>query len=223
MTRADETGAQIADIRKQLQAAAKQCEMDMKSPDLDLIRSKVELFRAVDEAPPPFEIASNDTFPTPGDRRVIAEWASIRDECLRRRNAISYIPASATPLQATVLQQLHAFSDEAAGRVSELIIDLYQAKLTYGEFAQKRYEIAKAQATAERQFRESALVADQQRQVEAQQLAQQQFQNNLVALNAYMQSVSARQPQTVYLQGNVNIKANCTSQKLGSFVNTSCQ
>jgi len=45
--------------------------------------------------------------------------------------------------------------------VSELIVAVYQAKLTYGEFAQKRYEIARDTPAAERQYREAVLIADQ--------------------------------------------------------------
>jgi hypothetical protein len=120
------------------------------------------------------------------------------------------------------VQQERSFAEASAGRVSELIVTLYQAKLTYGEFAQKRYEITRDATAAERQFREASLIADQQRQAQTQQLAQQQFQNNLMAWTAYVQSVNARQPQTVRLEGSVGIKTNCTSQQLGNVVSTNC-
>jgi hypothetical protein len=67
------------------------------------------------------------------------------------------------PLQATFIEQDAAFGDEITGKVSALIVALYQRKLTYGEFAQKRYEFSRDGAAAEREFRQAALIADQQR------------------------------------------------------------
>ena len=194
----------------------------MLTPGLDPIRHKVELFRESLESAPPFEFASNDTFPNDVDRPVIAKWATIRDECNKRMEAVSIIPPSATPLQVAFLQQDRSFVKEASGRIGELIVALYQQKLTYGEFAQKRYEITRQAAAAERQFRQPTLIADQQRQMQAQQLAQQQFQNSLIAWSAYMQTVSARQPQTVHLDGSVRLQSNCTSQHVGNTVITNC-
>jgi hypothetical protein len=221
-TRAEATKQQNDLIAAQQHGDAAQCISDMQSSDLDPIRDKVELSRTSTDTPPPFQIASNDTFPTPSERQVIAKWATIRDECIKRANATSHIPPSATPLQIAFLQQDRAFSVEVTGRVGELILALYQARLTYGEFAQKRYEIGRDGAAAERQFRTATLIADHDRQVQAQQLAQQQFQNNLIAWSTYMQAVNARQPQTVHLEGSVRVKTNCTSQQLGTFVSTDC-
>ena len=111
---------------------------------------------------------------------------------------------------------------EAAARVGQLIVALYQQKLTFGEFAQKRYEITREAASAEQEFRRSTQLADQQRQMQAQQLAQQQFQNNLIAWSAYMQSVSARQAQTVHLDGSIRAPTHCISQQVGNTVSTNC-
>jgi hypothetical protein len=90
-------------------------------------------------------------------------------------------------------------------------------KLTYGEFAQRRYEISKAATSAQRQYRETKLIEDQQRQIQAQQAANEQFNNTLIAWANYMQWVNARQPQMVRLNS-----IHCTSNKLGNFVNTDC-
>ncbi len=195
---------------------------NLQTPELDAIRHKVELFRESPESAPPFEIASNDTFPTEAERPVIARWATIRDECIKRSDAISNVPPSATPLQVAYLQQVYSFRREGSGRVGGLIVLLYQQKLTYGEFAQKRYEISREAAGAERQFYQAALIADQQRQMQAQQLAQQQFQSNLMMWSTYTQTVNARQPQTVHLDGSMRLRTNCTSQRIGDSVSTNC-
>ena len=203
-------------------SARAQCKDDMLTSELDPIRHKVELYRESPESAPSFEVASNDTFPTESERPVIARWATIRDECIKRSDAASKIPPSATPLQVAFLQKTRSFFQEANGRIGELIVALYQQKLTYGEFAQKRYQLSREAVTAELQFRQATLIADQQRQLQAQQLAQQQFQNNLIAWSTYMQAVNARQPQTVHLDGSVRVQTNCTAQRIGNIVTTNC-
>jgi hypothetical protein len=213
---------QSAERAAQIASEEAQCASDMQSAELDPIRHKVELLRQSPDTPPPFEIASNDTFPAADERPIIAKWATVREGCLKRVAALPP-PPSATALQVTFRQQDRAFMQEANGRVSSLIVALYQAKLTYGEFAQRRYEITRDAAAAERQFRAAALIADRERQIQAQQLAQQQFQNNLIAWSTYMQAVNARQPQTVHLTGTVGISTHCLSQHLGQMVSTDCR
>jgi hypothetical protein len=199
-------------FKAQNQEAQAECAREMQAPDFDAIRMKIELFRADAETPPPFAIASNDTFPATADRPVIAKWATARDNCIKRLDAMK--PPASNALEAAFIQQDRSFAIEAAGRLSELIVALYQGKLTYGEFAQKRYQIGRDAAAAERQFRAAALIADHERQVQEQQLAQQQFQNNLIAWSSYMQAVNARQPYTVHL--------DCMSNRMGTFVSTHC-
>jgi hypothetical protein len=202
----DEAKQQNDAVVSAFTALGDQCKSDYATPELDPIRHKVELYRDVADVAPPFEIASNDTFPTDFERTVIAKWATLRDECLRRSNAASTIPPSATAMQVAFIQQQRSFGKEVAARVSELIVALYQQKLTYGEFAHKRYEIGRDGAAAELAFRQSALENDQQRQIQAQQLAQQQFANNLAVWSAYMQAVNARQPQTVHINGTIQVQ-----------------
>jgi hypothetical protein len=200
--------AQNDAIVSAFQATAEQCKADFATPELDAIRHKVELFRESMDAAVPFEIASNDTFPTDDDRPVIARWATLRDECLRRSDALSGIPPTASAMQVAFLQQSRSFYKQAAASTSDLIVALYQQKLTYGEFGRKRYEIGKDAAAAELAFRQAALDNDQQRQMQAQQLAQQQSANNLAAWSAYIQAVNARQPQTVHIDGTIRLQHN---------------
>ena len=110
-----------------------------------------------------------------------------------------------SPLQSTQTQQDRSFLVSAGAKVGELIVALYQQKLTYGEFARKRYEISRDAAEAERQYRESRQTSDQQRQLQLQQLAQQQYSNQLAAWATYMQGVNARQPLTIHVDGNLSV------------------
>jgi len=129
----------------------------------------------------------------------------MRDACLAHQRAVtSRVPPGATPMQATFIQEDWAFLDEVQGKVSALIVALYQGKVTYGEFAQKRYEFGRDGAAAEREFRQATLIADQQRAIEAQQLAQQRFQNTLAVWSTYLQAVNSRPPQ-IHVEQNVTI------------------
>jgi hypothetical protein len=180
-----------------LTAAQEQCKRDLDTQELDPIRQKVELFRKSSDAPPPFAIAAINTFPTDAERPVIAKWATIRDACVSRTTAFVAPPASANLIQSTFFQQEASFGKVAAAKVGELIVALYQQKLTYGEFAQKRYGIGRDATAAELAFRQSTLERDQARQLQVQELAQQEFSARMTAWAKYMESVNARQPQTV--------------------------
>ena len=214
LTRAEEAKQQLAGINEQQKAANEQCKIDMQNAAIDPIRNSVEVIRESLDSPVPFQIATLDTFATKDELPAIMKWATTRDLCIRRSEAAFTILPSATPLQIAFIQQVRSFPKQAAAGINDLIVSLYQQKLTYGEFAKKRYEISRDAAAAERQFRQATLIADQQHQLQAQQLAQQQFQNNLAAWSVYMQSVNARQPQTIRL--------NCTSFQIGNTVNTNC-
>ncbi|KVD70142.1 hypothetical protein [Burkholderia ubonensis] len=214
---ADAAKAQHDAIQAQFDAVRKQCETAFATPELDPIRHKIEFMREQDEAPP-FEFASIDAFPSAAERPLIAKWATLRDQCVKRAHAVDVIPPNATPMDITFIKQEQAYTTEAEGRVSELVVALYQQKVTYGEFSQRRYEIGKAASDAQRQYREARLIQDQDRQLQAQQVANQQFSNNLNAWANYMQAVNARQPQTVHLSTSLH----CTSTQLGAFTNTNC-
>jgi hypothetical protein len=96
-----------------------------------------------------------------------------------------------------VLQQEVSIFKEATANIGELIVSLYQQKLTYGEFAQKRYWISSQASAAELAYRQSVLDRDEQRRLEA----QQQFAATLTGWGNYIQAVEARQPQTVHING----------------------
>jgi hypothetical protein len=188
------------------------CAKEMQTSELDAIREKVELFREND-SPVPFQIASNQNFPTTVERNAIEKWAKIREACNSRYySIIANAKQVGNQLQRNHSQQDLSYSKQLTASVSELVLALYQQKLTYGEFAQKRYEISQAIGNARREFRASVLTADRDAQARANQLVEQQMQNNLMLWSTYMQSVNARQP----------LKANCVTQKMGSTITTNC-
>ena len=188
------------------------CTIDLQSKELNPIRDKVELQKDSESAVP-FHIASNQKFPNQEEKDSIAIWAKIREDCVARSFAvISKARSTGTQLQINYAQQDLAFSKQLTASVSELIVALYQQKLSYGEFAQKRLEIGRNVNSAQRDFRASILIADRESQAKAQQLIGQQMQNNMMVWATYMQAVNGRQP----------LKANCITQKIGNITTTNC-
>ena len=213
---ADAAKAEHDRLAAQFDAVHQQCKADMGIPELAPLRDKIEFQRKLDE-PLPFQYASLDAFPTASERALIGKWATIRDACMAREREVDVIPPNSTPLDESFIRQEVAFGTEAEAKVSELVVALYQQKLTYGEFAERRYAIGKAATDADRQYREARLIQDQDRQLQAQQIANQQFANSVNAWANYMQAVNARQPQTVRLNS-----VHCTSTSMSNTVNTNC-
>lgn len=131
----------------------------MAVPELDPIRDKIEFLRRLD-APLSFKYASLDSFPSATERPLIAKWATLRDACIAPEHAINPVPSGASPLDESFIRQEMAFGAEAEGKVSELVIALYHQKLTYGKFAQRRYDGGKAAVDAGRQYREAQLIVN---------------------------------------------------------------
>jgi hypothetical protein len=122
-------------------SAAEQCKSEFATPELDPIRHKVELYRESTDAGVPFEIASNDAYPTDAELPVIARWATLREECIHQIVQLSSPPAHANAMQSAFIRQRQSLYNQAGERISDLIVALHQKKLTYSEFAHKRYEI----------------------------------------------------------------------------------
>ncbi len=200
------------DTEALLNTDQERCKNEMQASTLDSIREKVELARDAESAVP-FAIASNQNYPSQNESSAIATWAKLREDCSARSFAIiSKATESRNQLQMNNAQQDLSYSKKLSSSVSELIVALYQQKLTYAEFAQKRLEIGRTISAAQRDFRASTLIADREMQSKAQQIAEQQMQNNLLAWSTYMQTVNSRQP----------FRTNCVSQKIGNTVTTNC-
>jgi hypothetical protein len=197
------TKEQVDAISASIKASKEECKASMATPELDPIRHKVELTREPGDQPLPFEILTNDTFPTADDRPVIARWATLRDECVRRMAELNYIPAGASDLQIAMLKQLRSFGQQVTGDETELIIGLYQQKLSYAEFGRKRYEVGKASGAFTLAIQQAAVASnDTQRQLQDLQAAQQQFTDTIDAFSKYVRTVQARKPRTVRTDGS---------------------
>jgi hypothetical protein len=205
-------GADTVSIVNNLQS---DCKAEMQVTELDIIRTKVELYKNANDSSPTFEIATNTTYPNVDEKAAIAKWAKIREGCISRENeAITTAQQPANAMQKAFSDKENEFRKQMTAQVSSLIVALYQSKVTYGEFAQKRYEMISNVISAERDYRAAILMQDRDTQMRAEQLAIQQQQNNLSAWNTYMQSVNARQP--------VHVQSNCITNKSGNTSTTNC-
>jgi hypothetical protein len=194
---------QLDAVYAAIKAAREECKTSMATPELDPIRHKVELMRDIGGQPLPFEIATNNNFPSAEDRPVIAKWASLRDECIRRLDEIQLVPPGANATQTAMLNQLRAFGHQAVSDVTDLTISLYQQKLTYAEFGRKINEIGKADATFTLATQQASATGNSlQQQLQDLQTAQQQFTDTLDGFSKYVRTVSARKPKTVRVSGN---------------------
>lgn len=215
----------VADNSSLFKEARDECNTQLQAKDLDPIRDKVELSRTSSGSPPPFDIASNKSFPTAKERVAIAKWAKIREGCVSRSDEIIRTNNQNTnPMSAVYFEKQLEFNRQMSGQVGALIVALYQMKLSYGEFATKRYEMTSSIASAERDFRAAAIMQDRQLsqqdrdlQLKSQQVVLQQQQNNINAWNAYMQSVNARTPQTIRIQ------SDCNTTRIGNMSSTECR
>jgi hypothetical protein len=205
---------QSADAYKDVQL---ECEKSIQVQDLDSIRTKIQLTRLATDEAVPFDIATNDKFPNAVEVEAIRKWANLREQCIAKIYRVSERePTYGSALQRSYADQIKAFQAQLAASVSDLIVALYQQKMTYGEFAQKRYEISKNITTAERDFRRATLLADRDIQIKQAEIAQQQVQSSLISWSAYMAAVNARQPQTIRLQ------SNCLTTRYGTSSSTNC-
>jgi len=175
------------------------CAADMGRAGLDALRPKVEFIRDPD-APPPAAIADNDTFPSDAELPLIARWAGVRSACLARTERTAG-QAPATVGEALVLATfLGDLRHEISARIGALIDVLAAQKLTYGEFARRRFEIGREGVYAEQRFRQAlaATGSDAQLKATVAQAATDRAQRE-ARWRAYLDGVAARAPNSVRL------------------------
>ena len=199
------TGMTKADIHAwgaAVKAAQDECKASFATPELDPIRHKIELYRSSDDQEPlPFEIATNDNFPTADERPVIVSWGTLRDACMRRIFGVP-LPPSANQTETAMIKQVLAFDHQVADDETELIICLHQQKLTYGEFGRKRYEVVQAAAAFALALSQASAGKDRQHRLEELLPAQQQLTETLDGFSKYVRAVKARKPRTVRMDGS---------------------
>jgi hypothetical protein len=113
---------------------------------------------------------SDATLPTAEEKELISTWVNQRNWCMEQGEA--FRQARMAPIFRAILEQFHS-------QVNALAADLYQGKMTYGQFSQQRSSIdaqmkEKWASAAQQNSR------DQQQEFMAIMSAQRPIQPNIV-------------------------------------------
>ncbi len=181
---------------QQMPSPLEQCMEGSAAPGLESIRSKADIQRKAADGPPPFKIALNDTFASDAERSDIANWMRIRNQC--RTPAAMPSPAD-NAIDAASMQQMFALSRTLQSSVGKLIRALYYQELTYGEFAQKRYEFNREAAELCAAIGDSRAAAD----VSGLGRALRNFLYLRSSWNTYLRRLNTRQPRAVHIRGAI--------------------
>lgn len=157
--------AERKEIHDKFDALATQCKADMQTAELDRIRNKVELLRSLKDAAPDARFTANRSYPTNEEREAIGKWNALRQTCIARQEQISSVPVSATAAERAYDEEIRKMHTDFNGKIGNLIALLSQGKLTYGDFAQQRYQISQQEIVAQGQLRAATIRAGQMEKV----------------------------------------------------------
>jgi hypothetical protein len=188
----------VTSLVSEMRASIEQCKHALAAAELDSIREKADPSRTAADGSPPTAIASNDTFPTGSERKVISKWITIRDLCLNPFDALLVVPPSATAVEATSLGQVFTLTRASESNVGDLIQALYEQKLTYGEFAIKRYEFTRDAAALNAAINEVGL---KERNGSGLVETEQQLSHTIADWKTFVAAVKARRPRSVHVVG----------------------
>jgi hypothetical protein len=128
------------------------CKKELEIKDLDAIRDKVELLKSASDGPTPFEILSNKNYPSTKEKAAISLWAKMRDSCNKRiADYKETIPLSNGSTKESRMMQ-NSILNSALAKISSLSVQLYDGKLTYGEFAKQRMDAINDSMDAQREW-----------------------------------------------------------------------
>jgi hypothetical protein len=202
------------DIDLVLARVVAQCDEEIALPELDNIRIFIDLSRRAGARPPSIEQSTNNKYPNKFESVSILNWAKILERCNNRiTESLDLLPKPSSQMQIALSEKQKSFRDQRISQLNSLIVALYQGKLTYGEFAQKRHEIASIINNAENDYKTLVLIQDRESQIKAEQLALQQQQNSINAWNSYLQTVNSRP---------IRLQTNCITNKIGNTLTTNC-
>lgn len=171
-------------------------------PEFSIIADKLAL---VDPSLQTFGMLSNTSKPNAAEKMTIAEWVKARQECIAMRR--EWRSQVNMPLILTAVQ------DASFSSFLNLTADLYNGKLTYGEYAKARANNAaqgdRQWAEAMQYLREQEAAADAQRR----NLAMQYLLNQQRATPTYTPVVPYQIPIPKTTNCNfIGNQMHCTTQ-----------
>jgi hypothetical protein len=188
---------EVLDNQKSVGAANERCKSELdQDAALTPLRGKVELYRTDLLSSPPFAMLANESFAAGAELPAIAHWADVRAQCRKEADAAFKMPSAAYANQRNYVTDLRNMVRSQVQGVDSLIVAVYQQKVTYGEFAQRRFEVSRDTSAAISDMRRAADDRDMQRAA----LAQQSFANAMGAWSSYIVAVNARPAMTVIIR-----------------------
>lgn len=190
-----------------------------KNPNLEIISGKIALGGPSEQT---FSHLTNNTKPTDAEKVAIAMFSDAVRKCEKENDKL--YPDMPPPIVAVNHSSVTAFQN--------LLVVLYEGKITYGEFAKLRKDVSNNRESALAQIHQelknnAAEAAARAQQVAAQNaIAQAQISQSISSglmagaaiANAYKPSIVA--PAAAHSSLNQNVR--CTTTPIGDSLHTNC-
>jgi hypothetical protein len=187
---------EVQENQKNVGHANESCKSELdQDAALGPLHGKVELYRTDLVSSPPFAMLTNESFAAGAELPAIAHWADVREKCRKAADAAFQMPKAAYDNQRQYVTDLRNMIRSQLQGVDSLLVALYQQKVTYGEFAQKRFDISRDTSAIISEMRRAADDRDAQRAA----VAQQSFANAMGIWSSYIAAVNARPARTVII------------------------
>jgi hypothetical protein len=219
---ASSLGSELAASRKM--AAGKQtvenCALSIsQDPNLQPLSGKISLSGVRDQT---FDMLANTSRPNADEKQLLRLYALKSEECSKEQKRIF---GSSNPPREVI-----ALFDAIMARKSNLIIELYNGGITYGEFARRRREnsaefdgaMAKTLAELDHQAMES-LIREQQMSLAAERNSIARAQANAAESMAFQSMIGNIQQANSNLIQQQKLNRLNTQSTYRSPVNTTCR
>jgi len=187
-------------------------DQELKVEEFNPIKDKIELSKLFTDASVPFQIASNQNYPTEEEKKLIAKWIQLREAYYKRNE-----PILANSIQVGLSPYVLSAQNKAIKVINELINALYQQKITYGEFAKKRAQVIEEW---------KSLILDGNSRIRNTKLTQEIISQEARSLDrwsqqfttrwfAYLENINSNQPNnlTTVIQASADSQSPATNSK----------
>lgn len=191
-------------------AAAKACNEGIaKNPSLQIISGKIALLGPSNQS---FAHLTNSNIPTEEEKAAISLLATEVRRCQTEQDK----------LFAEFPPTFKAVNHSAISALESLLASLYEGKITYGEFAKMRRQVADNRESAFAQLQEEMKKNAADADARSQQIAAQNAIAQAQASQAVSSSMMAGAALSNAFKPTPRLRTNCTSSAVGSSVQTNC-
>jgi hypothetical protein len=145
-------GFDSGSFSRRTNALAESCAARMQNPAFDVIRNKVELFKAPPDGPVRFAILTDTATAAPAEKAAIDLWAGTVEVCQKQaRGMMNKIPVPPEATQSEV-EKLGSYVTDAWIEGSKLRVALYSGQLTYADYASRKLTLVQDTLTAAERY-----------------------------------------------------------------------